>query len=39
MTVNDNRNASHWNVENGYDSYVNESEIYPHRVFGAGLRF
>ena len=38
MTVNDNRNVSHWNVEDGYDSYVNESEIYPYRVFGAGLR-
>lgn len=38
MTVADNRNASHWNVEDGYGSNVDESEIYPYRVFGAGLR-
>lgn len=38
MTVEDNRNASYWNIEDGYEMNVNESEIYPYRVFGAGLR-
>lgn len=29
----DNLNATHWNVEDGYQTNVNESELYPNRVF------
>lgn len=31
----DNPSATHWNVEDGYQSNVNESKLYPHRVFGS----
>lgn len=29
----DNPNATHWNVEDGYQTNVNEGELYPNRVF------
>lgn len=39
MTVTDNKNASHWNLEDGYNNTDgNFSETYPFRVFGAGAR-
>lgn len=38
MTVFDNPNAKYWNIEDGYQLNVNGSELYPYRVFGAGLR-
>lgn len=40
MTVANNGNATaYWNVENGYMNNVNQSNtVYPHRVFGCGLR-
>lgn len=39
MTVDDNEEAKHWNLEDGYDdSVVTEGEQYPYRVFGAGAR-
>lgn len=34
----DNRNASHWSAENGYDANIDESDTYPYRVFGSGSR-
>lgn len=37
LTVRNNPSAVHWNVENGYQLNVNESEVYPYRVFGAGF--
>lgn len=37
MTVQGNPSAVHWNVENGYQSNVNESEVYPFRVFGSNI--
>lgn len=36
MTVNARLNGSNWNIENGYESNVEEDEIYPHRAFGSG---
>lgn len=31
--------TEHWNMENGYMHYANQSfRAYPHRVFGCGLR-
>lgn len=38
MTVTDNPSAKYWNIENGYTVNINESELYPYRVFGCGLR-
>lgn len=31
--VKENPDATHWNIERGYDSNVNESKLYPFRVF------
>ncbi|XP_055295138.1 pickpocket protein 28-like [Sitodiplosis mosellana] len=39
MTVHGNPNTTHWNVEDGYDSNVDQSIVYPYRVFGTGLRY
>lgn len=33
-----NPDAPHWNIEDGYQSNVNESKLYPYRVFGSGMR-
>lgn len=33
-----NPNATHWSVEDGFDVDVNETEVYPYRVFGASSR-
>ncbi|XP_031635398.1 pickpocket protein 28-like [Contarinia nasturtii] len=30
---------SGWNIESGYDSNVDESKVYPKRVFGSGMRY
>lgn len=38
VTVENDRNATYWNIEDGYTPNVNESLIYPYRVFGSGLR-
>lgn len=37
-TVRDNPNATHWNLEDGYQSNDNASDLYPYRVFGSGMR-
>ncbi|KAJ6645324.1 F-box-like/WD repeat-containing protein ebi [Pseudolycoriella hygida] len=34
LTIDSNPNSTHWNLEDGYRPNVNESEIYPYRVFG-----
>lgn len=26
-----------WNIEDGYQSNINEKEVYPYRVFGSEL--
>lgn len=33
LTVRNNPNVSHWNIEDGYELNVNESTVYPYRVF------
>lgn len=33
----DNLKATHWKVEDGYRSNMNESELYPHRVFASEI--
>lgn len=38
MTVTDNKNATNWNLEDGYDVANVDPETYPFRVFGAGAR-
>lgn len=38
LTVNGNKNATYWNLEDGYQANVKESDIYPRRTFGAGIR-
>lgn len=38
ITVRDNPKATYWNMEDGYQSNVNESELYPYRTFGSGVR-
>lgn len=39
MSVTGNKNATSWNLEDGYNnSDRNVTETYPHRVFGAGAR-
>lgn len=37
LTVEDNPNATHWNIEDGYHSNANASKSYPRRLFGVGL--
>lgn len=37
LTVENNPNATHWNVEDGYNSNFNKSKLYPYRVFGVGI--
>ncbi|XP_055303176.1 pickpocket protein 28-like [Sitodiplosis mosellana] len=37
MTVEVPKNATRWNMENGYDSNVTEDDIYPYRVFSCGF--
>lgn len=39
ITVLGNPNATHWNVDDGYDSNVDQSLVHPYRVFGTGQRF
>lgn len=36
MTVHRSPNATHWNMEDGYDSNANNSNSYPFRVFSVG---
>lgn len=36
MTVRNNPRANYWNVESGYRPNVNQSMVYPCRVFGSG---
>lgn len=38
LTVRDNPSAKYWNMEYGYVDNLNESEMYPYRVFGCGMR-
>lgn len=38
LTVRDNPIATHWNPDEGYRTNVNESEVYPYRVFGTSTR-
>lgn len=38
LTVRDNPFATHWNADEGYRTNVNESEVYPYRVFGTSSR-
>lgn len=38
MTVADNRNATYWSLEDGYDDANADPDTYPFRVFGAGAR-
>lgn len=33
LTVRNNPSAEHWNADEGYRSNVNESDLYPYRVF------
>ncbi|XP_055303179.1 uncharacterized protein LOC129568876 [Sitodiplosis mosellana] len=37
LTVQRNPNATHWNVEDGYNPNVNDSQLYPYRIFGVGF--
>lgn len=37
LTVKKFPNATHWNVENGYDSSVDEKHLYPNRTIGVGF--
>lgn len=37
LTIQNNPSATHWNAENGYQSGVNEQELYPARVIGSTL--
>lgn len=34
----DNPSTTFRNVEDGYQSHVNEGEVYPHRVFGTNIQ-
>lgn len=38
VTVKRNPNASHWNIENGFEFSLNGSSSYPYRVFGSSSR-
>lgn len=38
FTVQNNPNATDWNIEDGYESNANSEEIYPRRVFSANRR-
>lgn len=38
LTVEGNPNATYWHPEEGYQSNVNESALYPQRTFGSGVR-
>ncbi|XP_055319537.1 pickpocket protein 28-like [Sitodiplosis mosellana] len=38
LTVRFNPNVSHWNMEDGYELSVNESTVYPYRVFTVSQR-
>lgn len=37
LTVRCNPNITNWNIEDGYQSDVNESEAYPYRVFDSSM--
>lgn len=38
LTVLDNPSAKYWRIETGYMENVNDSDVYPYRVFGCGMR-
>lgn len=39
LTVQGNRDATHWNVEDGYRANIEERDVYPIRMSQSGLKY